>query len=437
MVPLHGIGGRQDLPIPFNLVLIGAMLAVLASFAVLSFTWRSTRFAARGQGVALPRLTRVVDGPGTRMVVRVLGLAVAGWATWALLAGPDNLTNPIFGFVYVWLWIGLVPVSLVFGAVWPTLSPGRTLHLVVCRLLRTDPDEGAFTLPDGVGVWPGVVGLFGFVYLELVAPDRTTIAVLLLAAAAYVAVLACGAVLFGQRWFAAADPFEVYARLMARLSVWGRDPQGTIVLRSPLASLASFVPAAGTVAFVTVLIGSTAFDGLSNSTGWISWVQQQPLEPITVASYSLVALVTVAAVTFIAAARLGGRLVRSPLAGEPGLFVHALLPIALGYVTAHYLTLFVFEGQRTLALWSDPLGRGWNVFGTATVEVSYAFAAYPAVIATIQAGAVVLGHVAGIVAAHDRAVEVSPAGRAAVSQAPMVLVMVGYTGLALLLLFAQ
>lgn len=437
MVPLHGIGGRQDLPIPFNLVLIGAMLAVLASFAVLSFTWRSTRFAVRGQGVALPRLTGVVDGPGTRMVVRVLGLAVAGWATWALLAGPDDLTNPIFGFVYVWLWIGLVPVSLVFGAVWPTLSPGRTLHLVVCRVLRTDPDEGAFSLPDWVGVWPGVVGLFGFVYLELVAPDRTTISVLLLAAAAYVAGLACGAVLFGQRWFAAADPFEVYAKLMARLSVWGRDPQGTIVLRSPLASLASFVPAPGTVAFVTVLIGSTAFDGLSNSTGWISWVQQQPLEPITVASYSLVALVAVAAATFVAAARLGGRLVRSPLAGEPGVFVHALLPIALGYVTAHYLTLFVFEGQRTLALWSDPLGRGWNVFGTATVEVSYAFAAYPAVIATIQAGAVVLGHVAGIVAAHDRAVEVSPTGRAAVSQAPMVLVMVGYTGLALLLLFAQ
>lgn len=437
MVPLHGIGGRQDLPIPFNLVLIGAMLAVLASFAVLSFTWRSTRFASRGREVALPRLTRVVDRPGTRWALRVLGLAAASWATWALLAGPDDLTNPIFGFVYVWLWIGLVPVSLVFGSVWPTLSPARTLHLVVCRLLKTDPDQGTVPLPERVGVWPAVIGLFGFVYLELIAPDRTTIAVLLLAVAAYVAVLACGAVLFGQRWFGAADPFEVYARLMARLSVWGRDPHGTVVLRSPLATLASFTPAPGTVAFVTVLIGSTAFDGLSNSTSWISWVQQQPLAPITVASLSLVALVAVAAVSFVGASRLGGRMARSPLAGEPGLFVHALLPIALGYVTAHYLTLFVFEGQRTLALWSDPLGRGWDVFGTATLEVSYAFAAYPAVIATIQAGAVVLGHIAGIVAAHDRAVEVSPTGRATLSQTPMVLVMVGYTGLALLLLFAQ
>ena len=43
MVPLHGIGGRQDLPVPFEIVVVGAMLAVLASFVVLSLTWRATR----------------------------------------------------------------------------------------------------------------------------------------------------------------------------------------------------------------------------------------------------------------------------------------------------------------------------------------------------------------------------------------------------------
>jgi hypothetical protein len=282
-----------------------------------------------------------------------------------------------------------------------------------------------------------VAGLFGFVYLELVAPDRTTIHMLLLGAALYLAVLACGSVLFGQRWFAAADPFEVYATFMAHLSVWGRNDAGVLTASSPLVNLSRLVPPPGTVAFVTVLIGSTAFDGLSNSTAWIGWVQAQPTRPIVAASITLVALVALTAATFVVASRTGGRLVRSPLAGEPRLFVHALLPIALGYVTAHYLTLFVFEGQRTLALWSDPLSRGWDVFGTATLDVSYALAAYPALIATVQAGAVVAGHIGGIVAAHARAVEVSPTGRAATNQVPMVAVMIGYTGLALLLLFAE
>lgn len=436
MVPLHGIGGRQDLPIPFELVVAGAMLAVLASFVVLSFTWRATRFTGRGS-VVLPRLTYFVDRPVVRWTVRGLGLAVAGWAAWALLAGADDLTNPVFGFVYVWVWIGLVPLSLLLGRVWPLLNPLRTLHLLVCRAVRGDPDHGALDLPAPVGVWPAAVGLFGFVYLELVAPDRATIPVLLLGVAAYTAVMACGAVLFGQRWFAAADPFEVYASLMARLSIWGHNDAGMLTVSSPLVNLARFVPRFGTVAFVTVLIGSTAFDGLSNSTAWIGWVQAQPVRPIVAASATLVLLVAAAAATFVVAARLGGRLVKAPLAGEPLVFVHALLPIALGYVTAHYLTLFVFEGQRTLALWSDPLSRGWDVFGTASLDVSYALAAYPAVIAVVQAGAVVLGHLGGIVAAHDRAVEVSPTGRAAVNQAPMVAVMIGYTGLALLLLFAQ
>ncbi|GAA3565816.1 hypothetical protein GCM10022197_22100 [Microlunatus spumicola] len=436
MVPLHGIGGRQDLPVPFEIVVVGAMLAVLASFVVLSLTWRATRSAGRGT-VALPRLTRLVDSAAVRWMVRVLGLAAGAWAAWALLAGADNLTNPIFGFVYVWVWIGLVPLSLLLGRVWPLLNPLRTLHLLVCRALRIDPDHGALDLPPGVGVWPAVAGLFGFVYLELVAPDRTTIHMLLLGAALYIAVLTCGSVLFGRRWFAAADPFEVYATFMAHLSVWGRNGAGVLTASSPLVNLSRLVPPSGTVAFVTVLIGSTAFDGLSNSTAWIGWIQAQPTRPIVAASITLVALVALTAATFVVASRTGGRIVRSPLAGEPRLFVHALLPIALGYVTAHYLTLFVFEGQRTLTLWSDPLSRGWDVFGTAALDVSYALAAYPALIATVQAGAVVAGHVGGIVAAHDRAVEISPTGRAATNQVPMVAVMIGYTGLALLLLFAE
>ena len=97
----------------------------------------------------------------------------------------------------------------------------------------------------------------------------------------------------------------------------------------------------------------------------------------------------------------------------------------------------MFEGQRTAILWSDPLGRGWDVFGTADREVSYALADWPGLIASVQAGAVVAGHIVGIIAAHDRAVAVAPARRAVLGQLPMLVLMLGYTLAGLLLLFSQ
>ena len=45
-------------------------------------------------------------------------------------------------------------------------------------------------------------------------------------------------------------------------------------------------------------------------------------------------------------------------------FMHSLVPIALVYVAAHYLTFLVFEGQAIVYLASDPLGEGWDLFGT-------------------------------------------------------------------------
>lgn len=437
LMPLHGIGGRQDLPLPFSVVLAGAAVAVVASFIVLALARRAVRAPSADDGIRLPRLTAVVDAPEVRWPVRLLGVLTAGWALMALLLGPDELINPIFGFLYVWVWVGLVPLSLLFGPVWKTLNPLRTLHLVLTRAARLDPDEGLYRLPVWVGVWPSVVGLFGFVYLELVAPERTTIPVVLLFVALYTVGLLFGGVLFGQRWFAAADPFEAYATLMAHLSPWGRGTDGVLRLRRPLSNLALLVAGPGTVGFVTVLLGSTAYDGFSNSTAWVAWVQDQELPTTVTATLTLAAMIAAVAVTYLAAVWVAGRLTESPLAGSPRLFIHSLLPIALGYVVAHYLTLFIFEGQRTASLWSDPLGRGWNAFGTAGRPVNFSLADYPAVIAVAQAGAVVVGHILGIIAAHDRAITVSPSGRAVRGQLPMLVVMVGYTLTGLLLLFSQ
>ena len=81
-----------------------------------------------------------------------------------------------------------------------------------------------------------------------------------------------------------------------------------------------------------------------------------------------------------------------------------LLPIAVGYLVAHYLTYLLFDGQRIVALVYDPLKRGGYLLGIATFEPNQLW--LPAGVAwAIQLGAVVGGHVIGAWAGHRAAVE--------------------------------
>src|SRR4051794_16950861 len=109
LIPLHGIGTRHDLPLPFSFVVIGAAAALVLSFVVLFLAWRRPRYLSPG-GTPLPALTRLVDAPAFRWSARLLVLLAYLWAALALFAGQDLLTNPIFGFVFVWMWVGLVPL---------------------------------------------------------------------------------------------------------------------------------------------------------------------------------------------------------------------------------------------------------------------------------------------------------------------------------------
>ena len=57
-----------------------------------------------------------------RLVARAVILAVYLWAGLAMMAGQDLLTNPIFGFVFVWLWVGGL---LMFLGTFLAAFPGR------------------------------------------------------------------------------------------------------------------------------------------------------------------------------------------------------------------------------------------------------------------------------------------------------------------------
>jgi hypothetical protein len=383
----------------------------------------------------MPRLTAVVDHPITRLVARVVVLAAYVWAGLALMAGQDLLTNPVFGFVYVWMWVGLVPISLLLGQFWRATNPLRTIHRGLCALARVDPGQGLVALPPKVGVWPAAAGLFGFAWLELVQPDRTTLAVLRVWALAWLVILVLGAIVFGQRWIGAADPFEAYASTLAQMSIWRRVGD-QLRLVNPLAGLNAWHAPPGATAVVAALLGSTAFDSFANTSWWIGVVQSSNVPTVMWGTGGLLAMIIIVFVSFSLAAAWMGRYGDRPAAAYPRLMVGSLLPIVLGYVVAHYVTLLIVEGQRTAINFSDPLGRGWNVFGSAEMGVNSAIFNYPTAIALVQLGAIVGGHVLGIVCAHEKAVALLPPDRALRGQWPLLLVMVGYTCAGLVLLFS-
>jgi hypothetical protein len=437
LVPLHGIGSRHDLPLPFSFVVVGAAAALVLSFLILFFAWRQPRFLSPG-GKVLTRLTRVIDASAFRWTMRGVVLAAFVWAGLGLVAGQDQLTNPIFGFVYVWMWVGLVPLSILLGEFWRVINPIRTIHRGLSALARVDRHHGLLGLGDRVGVWPASLGLFGFAWLELIEPGRTSLAVVRVWALVWLVSLIIGAVIFGDRWIAAADPFEVYATTVAQISPW-RRVQEQLRLTNPLAGLSSWDPPVGSAAVVAALLGSTAYDSFTNSSWWIQTVQSSTVSPLLWGTGGLLTMIAIVAISFGLASMWMHRFRRDPALGLgelPRLMAGSVVPIVIGYAIAHYFTLLVVEGQRTAINWSDPMGLGWNVFGSAQMGVNSSVFDHPTAVALVQVTAIVSGHLVGIVIAHERSLQLVEPRHALAAQVPMLVVMVCYTCAGLLLLFS-
>ncbi|MFF0232872.1 hypothetical protein [Micromonospora sp. NPDC005254] len=451
----HGVGGRQDLPITLPELVVAAALTLVVTFLALGLLWREPRLdrdAAGGRPVP-DRLAGLVDAPAFRWALRGLGLLAAGWFCVGLLGGPDTPDNPTAGALYVLLWVGLVPVSLLFGPVWRAVNPLRTVHLLVALAARREPARGVRELPAGLGLWPAALTLFGFVWLELVAPDRATLPVITAWLAGYAVVMLGGATLFGAGWFDRADPFEVYSALVGQLAPIGRAADGVLVWRNPLDGIAGLRPRPGLVAVVIVLLGSTMFDSLSNAPAWLRFSQENGLPPAVTGSAGLIVVIGVVAVAYLlatgAAARVGRA--RPPSAAEPAddavpaggaeparvpsELAHSIVPIAVGYVVAHYYSLLILEGQRTVALLSDPRDTGADWFGTAGWQPHTGLVT-PSGVANLQITVIIVGHLLGTLLAHDRALYLFPRARAVAGQVPLLALMVAYTVAGLLLLYA-
>jgi hypothetical protein len=428
----HGLEGRRDLPLPLDLMVQAAVIALLASFFGLGVLWRTPRLRAGAAGRAVPLLIqRFFDSTGLRWLLRALGLAATAYVTTVALLAPDGDGNPLPYAVYVVFWVGIVPVSLLFGPVWRLVNPLRSIHLLIAAIIRIPADRGVRELPKSLGYWPAVLSLLSFVWLELAAPGRDAVSVLLLYFAGYAVIHISSALFFGDRWFAVGDGFEVYSTVVATLSPLGRRDDGRLVLRNPLDGVATFGPAPGAVALIAALLGSTFFDTISGSVEWSRAVAVAPVAGALISTAGLLMMITLVAVTFVVATLLAGRAADQRRRSVPGLLAHTVIPIVVGYVIAHYFSFLLFQGQQAIALLSHPLGSRAKVSGAIDYDLITTTG-----IALIQVIAVIVGHVLAVISAHDRSVALFPRAEAVVGQLPLMVLMVGYTVSGLTLLFA-
>ncbi len=438
----HGIGGVRDLPVPESFFFTTAAIVLVVSFVLLGALWKRPLLEAHADGRPLPHaLSAFFLSTALRVVLQLVsvGVFVVTLAT-ALLGTTTELLNFAPTFVYVIFWLGVPLLSVLFGNVWRALSPWRAIADGAVWVLELGGREARPVL-EWNGRWgryPAAAALFSFVALELANPRPAYPRTLAIAIALYSYWALAGMAVYGREaWTRGGEGFAVMFELLSRIGPFAvRD--GRLMVRWPFTGLGGAEHVPGSLVFIAVMLGSTSFDGFSRTAKWQNLISDiranladSPQRTVDLATTgtnmaALALFVTAVALTYLAAVRVAAALSGTRRSLVPD-FVLPLVPIAAAYMVAHYFSYFLIQGQFIVTLASDPFGRGWDLFGTADFAPNLAIVA-PDTVWYVQVVALVVGHVAGLAIAHDRAVALFENRRAALrSQYPMLALMVLYT----------
>lgn len=458
----HAIGEVFTLPVPLWLYLAGAALAVAASFVISALTIKPAGPIARYPTAPLPQgLVRAGS-----LVLAVLGLA---WWFAAIVLGyaVDEISPLPAVLFWIGIWVGLPITAVLLGNPWPSLSPFRTLHGLLDRAVRAANGNGLSPLveyPAGLGRWPAVALLFAGLWCELILPDSSSPAVVASLLLGYTLLTMAGTILFGRvAWLRNAELFEVLLGWFGRVGPLGRravepevcegctvgcdpghcvdcpecaaaaEPGELQVELRPWFTGLTEIRAAGwsDAAFIVLALAGVSFDGLKETAFWGSLLQPF-FDAVWNAVGALNAVLLIQTLgllavwlVFIGAFSLAAWLTRSlhdpgrdlpPLGHTAGAYAATLLPIAGGYLLAHYLTVVIQS-----AVWLPRL------VANSVDAVAPTLAWIPtSAVWYFSVGAIVVGHVVAVVLAHRLALR-DAASRPVVAGLPLVALMVSYT----------
>jgi len=442
-----------SLPIPFWMYAWGAAGALLLSFIAAGvFATVPSVGPAHGKSLATPKRARTPDvvSAGGYIALGVLVLCIVSG-----FAGPaksvDNFNMTFFWIIFV---LGVPYLAAFIGDFYARTNPWNALVVLVERLTG-HPFTGRMKRPERWGHWPAVILYGGFINLELFGHllPRGVSAWLL----AYSVLNVAGAWLLGRRaWFEQGEFFGVLLRLIGRMAPLERR-DGALRWRFPFSGLLKDHPKdLGLVVFVLFMLSSTAFDGLHATQPWVNfyWSGVNPhltggwgLSPreqntVSVVLYQVWQRLALAASPFIYLGLFAAIVATMDAIVPSGLTIRQLLckfalclvPIAFVYHVTHYFTLLLAQGGQILRLVSDPLGIGWNLFGTGKWVIPPVMIDMGPLWHT-QVGLILGGHVASVWVAHVEALSIfHTPRRAALSQLPMLALMMVFTAFGLWIL---
>jgi hypothetical protein len=455
-VHAHGFGQRYDLPLPLSLYLSGAAAAVAVSFVIVGLLSRPTLGARSYPRIDLSEnpVGRLIAHP---VILSFLKLVSVGLFLLTVIAGfygsQDPYRNIAPTLVWIVWWVGLAIFSAFVGDLWALANPWRTIFEAIDRLYRIVAGRGLtlrVSYPAALGVWPAIVLLLAVSWTELVFPSPSAPANIAWLAVFYSLLTWTGMAVFDvETWLERGEVFTIFFSVFARFaptepSTRHLPGKPGLALRPFGAGLLGGEPTSlSMVAFVLLVLSTVLYDGLLTTPEWAelerAFVSVLPahgeLASIIARTIGLLgfwglflgAYLAVSAIMSLLAAK------RSPLEMARS-FAFTLVPIAIAYHLAHYLSYLLTQGQYVVPLASDPFGYGWDLVGTAGYRVDVTvvgarFAWYAAV------SSIVLGHVAAVYLADARAHQLLHLRNAALrSQLPLTVLMVTYTVVSLSIL---
>ena len=189
-----------------------------------------------------------------------------------------------------------------------------------------------------------------------------------------------------------------------------------------------------------IMLSLSGFHGLTMTAAWrdiVHWIQSTFSVGTTLAfSVGMAAMMVAPVLLYAGLVALSRWLSGIQATSYREYFVryaYALLPIALFYHLAHNSEHLFMEGQKVVALASDPFGFEWNLLGTAGWSLQ-PLADLPTLWG-VQVVLVTVGHVFSLWAARRSAAALFPDGKAALrSQLPMLAAVVVFSIVSLWLL---
>lgn len=424
----HGVAIRGDLPLPSDMFVWGLSLALLISFLAMAVLWKRPVFDQAAGGRPL-----LAAGPSRalQMAGRLVALVLYVVCLWAGAVGSDQIYNNVLPVtVYVTVWVGGPLVAGLLGDVWGAVNPIDTVARgaeAAIRPLGMTEDE------PRSGQWPAVAGLIVFLFYELAHPMGTQPRTLGLLLFIHLILTVASAMMWGAGWVRRNEPFTALFALIGFMGpIFGAE--GTLRIRRPLTGLARMPVIGGTGALLLTAIGGTTFDGFAGSTigdDLFSGYQDRPWDLAWLKLAGIAVSVLMVSALFAVGVWWTKRVTGMALQAAWRAFVPSLVPIVFGYTVAHYFLLFTDNIQIFVFRLSDPLGRGWDLFGGADGLV---WRIDPTAVAWVQLASMLIGHVGAVAVAHDRAVELFPPSSSLRSQFGMLAVMVTYSALGLWLL---